>query len=128
MARAQAKRVRETPLAGGGRPMLAEGERRSEQVNVRYTIAELEGLHAAARIAGLHPVEYVRRRSLGVPIVPPQTKADQQLLFELNAIGVNLNQLTKRINTGDDRDLDDQLKASMKQLQSVLAKVAGAFE
>ena len=86
------------PATAGGRPKKAEGEGRAIVAGVRMTVAEREYARGLARQAGLSLSEFLRRRALGMPVVVRQGKSDAALVHELNAIGVNLNQLTANVN------------------------------
>jgi len=85
-----------------GRPKLSPEERRDCQTTVLYTIQERAELERRASALGLTLSEYIRRRTLGVPL-PPQS-ADREtrdkLATALLRIGVNLNQITKHMNAG----------------------------
>lgn len=85
-----------------GRPRLSPDERRDCQTTVLYTMRERAELEARAHALGLTLSEYIRRRTLGVPL-PPQS-ADREtrdkLATSLLRIGVNLNQITKHMNAG----------------------------
>ena len=85
-----------------GRPKLSPEARRDCQTTVLYTMQERAELEARARALGLSLSEYIRRRTLGVPL-PPQS-ADREtrdkLATSLLRIGVNLNQITKHMNAG----------------------------
>ena len=85
-----------------GRPKLSPEERRDCQTTVLYTIQERAELERRAHALGLTLSEYIRRRTLGVPL-PPQS-ADREtrdkLATALLRIGVNLNQITKHMNAG----------------------------
>jgi len=85
-----------------GRPKLSPEERRDCQTTVLYTIQERAELERRAHALGLNLSEYIRRRTLGVPL-PPQS-ADREtrdkLATSLLRIGVNLNQITKHMNAG----------------------------
>ena len=85
-----------------GRPKLSPEERRDCQTTVLYTIQERAELERRATALGLTLSEYIRRRTLGVPL-PPQS-ADREtrdkLATSLLRIGVNLNQITKHMNAG----------------------------
>ncbi len=76
----------------GGRPELAEAERRCKKADIRLTIAEDTELKLAAKAAGISVAAYVRRRALGHPITVRQSKTDARLVHEVNMVGVNLMQ------------------------------------
>lgn len=90
-----------------GRPTVAEEERRSSRLNLRFTRAEHARILSQARIAGLKPVEFCRRRSLEyeVPaplhqrVEPGLVRALNSVGLELKAIGNNANQLALASHT-----------------------------
>ena len=99
----------------GGRP---RGSRRGEKVEVRVSAAEKSDLRSSAREAGLTVSEYVRRRSLGQPVV---ARADRETRVLLRRIGVNLNQLARAANTSGARGPERQLGDALAELRGVLA-------
>ena len=111
----------------GGRPKKAEAELRCKQINIRVTLQEDIELRRAAEIAGLGVAEFIRRRTLGIPVHPPAAKADARLLVELNAIGNNLNQLTRNIWSDRTSDHTPECSYVLDELQKVLRKVGDAF-
>lgn len=68
---------------------------RNKIIILRLTEEEKEQAVKAAKEVGLTLSSYVRKMILGNKIV---SKTDVQTLFELNKIGVNLNQLVRHIN------------------------------
>lgn len=115
-------RIQASQKGPGGRPKLDDQERRCRPTYIRWTIAEYGTIQANAALASVSVSEYVRRRALDLPVVARQTKADARLVHELNAIGVNLNQISRNLNTGREGvravDLDDLLG----QLRTVLGR------
>lgn len=85
-----------------GRPKLSPEKRRDCATTVLYTLEERAELERRAAAVGLSLSEYVRRRTLSVPL-PPQS-ADREtrdkLATSLLRIGVNLNQIAKHMNSG----------------------------
>jgi hypothetical protein len=84
------------------RPKKAAQERRDGMVGVRVTMAERVQIERNARMLGVSPAEFMRRRSLGYRL-PPAVDGQQQtaeLATALLRIGVNLNQLTRHVNAG----------------------------
>lgn len=115
------------PRPKGGRYTDIPGEARDVVVFVRVTAAEKIAVQRNADAAGLSVSEFVRRRSLNIPVVPPRARGDAAMLTELSAVGNNLNQLTKRVNAGDVRDIDDQLKLTLARLRKTLDVVTEAY-
>ena len=85
-----------------GRPKMSPQDKRDSRTQVMFTMGERAELEARAASVGLSLSEFIRRRTLGVPL-PPQS-ADRvtrdKLAASLLRIGVNLNQITKHMNAG----------------------------
>lgn len=95
------------------RPVKQAQDRRDFRLNLRLSLIEREALVYHADQAGLTSSEYLRRQ---IPILPghgrglapvfeaprhsPPSIANARLIHELNAIGVNLNQIARYLNTG----------------------------
>jgi len=84
-----------------GQPKPAPNRRRNVCVSVRMTPAEKETLDRNAEKAGLSRTEYVIRNALdkGVCVFGSKEQMDQ-LIREVNRIGVNINQIAKVFNRG----------------------------
>lgn len=113
----------------GGRPTTTDTERRSAHVAARFTLSERARLEAKAASLGLRLSDYIR--ACAVDSLPPKlaraTKARSGLLSAeelraLNAIGVNLNQIAKRLNAGDGREIEATLSRALADLQAVLER------
>jgi hypothetical protein len=92
------------PITGrGGRPIKQKAEKRCIQINIRITIAEDHYYRQQADKAGLTVAEYLRRAGLNLAISVPRPMADAQLIREVNAIGVNINQIACAANRGQDQ-------------------------
>ena len=102
------------------RPVKQEHEKRSEVVQTRVTLAEHEHMRGMAESAGLSLSDYLRRRGCGymVPTGAARRSVDPALVSELNRIGVNLNQITRNLNSG--RPLRIHAKEVLRELESVL--------
>ena len=84
-----------------GRPRKAEGEARCVRLaSPRLTHAEALFIQENAARAGLSVAEYSRRVLNRSKVTPAITDVDEAALAELARIGVNLNQMAKRINAG----------------------------
>lgn len=79
----------------GGRPKKAESERRRRQYTVAFSDAEDEDVRRRAEAAGLAVRVYVREAALGMRV---SARADEQALYQLSRIGVNVNQLVRQAN------------------------------
>ena len=107
------------------RPFKELEEKRMERFNLRFTLAELESIRAQAALAGLLPHEYARRRVLAHTVHPAPRRADGDVLYELNRIGVNVNQLAKAHNAG--REFRGDWQAIAEELHRVLDRVAALY-
>lgn len=91
------------PATGrGGRPIKQPHEKRSIQIKLRVTIAEDDYYKRQAAAAGLTVAEYLRRAGLNIVIRIPPSLADDRLITEINAIGVNVNQIARAANRGQE--------------------------
>lgn len=109
------------PKGPGGRPEMSINERRCMQVKIRLTIAELEHIRKQAEASGVTMAEYTRRRALDLRL-RHQTKAtDAKLLYELNALGNNINQIARSLNRGR----EDAQTISWDIVQQELLRVIG---
>ena len=119
------------PKGPGGRPKKAEHERRIASVRADVTLAEKAHVAELAKVAGISQGEFIRRRALGLPVVVREAKTDARLIHELNAIGVNLNQLTRNVNAerlGAAGCRLSDLDALRRQLREVLDRALESFE
>ncbi len=106
-----------------GRPPKDPADRRTERVDVFFSIAERLKLVEDAKACGLSPAAYVRKLVAGFrPTAQAEHSADPRLLLELNAIGNNVGQTVRAIKTGTGAKADwQQLK---RDIQDVLQMVA----
>ncbi len=118
----------ETQKGPGGRPTMAEAERRCKQTNTRWTIAELSHLHEQASAADLSVGEFIRRRALLLPVTPPPQRCDARMLHELNAIGVNINQIARNLNSHRKGAHGANWSTVQSELRRVLEKVGAAIQ
>ena len=114
------------------RPKKAQHERRTTQMNLRFTAAEDAHVRSQARAAGLSVSEYARRRMLGHQVPQTPGRADARRLTELNrlglelrAIGNNVNQLARAVHTG--RSFNVAWSAVYDRLQQLPGDVSEAM-
>ena len=83
------------------RPRKNEGDKRMTQINIRLTQDEHAKVSQYATASGLSPANWARYK-LFVGKFPPVklSPLDAALYLQLKKIGVNLNQVTHRINAG----------------------------
>ncbi|MBT1712307.1 plasmid mobilization relaxosome protein MobC [Fulvivirgaceae bacterium PWU5] len=83
------------------RPRLKDEDRRVVPVNIRLTTSESERVNEYAAASDLTPANWIRKKIFTGKF--PQIKVsplDAEIYRELHKIGVNLNQATHKINSG----------------------------
>ena len=71
-------------------------------LTVRVGEDELRHLHARATLAGLSLSRYLVEAGLAEGILTPQDRAQrEQALFHLRKVGVNLNQIARRLHRSE---------------------------
>jgi hypothetical protein len=84
-----------------GRPKMEREKKLSQRFIFRLTEDELNRLNKAAEVCGKAPGTIVRAKLFKGKFPEPKTaKLDLNTFLELRKIGVNLNQLTKKVNSG----------------------------
>ncbi len=114
------------------RPRKSADEKRTEQMNTRWTLAERETLRANAARVGLDDSEFLRHRALGIPLPSSSSSADPALIAALNGhavaltkIGNNVNQLAAATHQGRDfvqywREIGAELEADLSAARDAL--------
>ena len=74
---------------------------RERKITVRLTDAERDHLLAQAELAGLKIEPFVRNVILGVQMQPRSKEEWAELLRQTSGIANNINQITKRANSGE---------------------------
>lgn len=74
---------------------------RERKITVRLTDAERNHLLAQAELAGLKIEPFVRNVILGVQMQPRPKEEWAELLRQTSGIANNINQITKRANSGE---------------------------
>ena len=74
---------------------------RERKITVRLTDAERDHLLAQAELAGLKIEPFVRIMILGVQMQPRPKEEWAELLRQTSGIANNINQITKRANSGE---------------------------
>jgi hypothetical protein len=103
------------------------GERRVVHLGVQITPSERAALEAAAAQQGATISAYARellfRRSAAVVAATRRNPEAKALMSELNAIGNNLNQIARHLNTtGDLRDFGE-LREAMTLHKKAISRV-----
>lgn len=74
---------------------------RERKITVRLTDAERDHLLTQAELAGLKIEPFVRNVILGVQMQPRPKEEWSELLRQTSGIANNINQITKRANSGE---------------------------
>lgn len=85
-----------------GRPRVNDSDKRLVQVNIRLTADENNKVNEFASASGLSPANWIRAKIFtGKSPSVKMSPLDTSIFQELKKIGVNLNQVTHKINTGE---------------------------
>ena len=104
------------------RPPLRPEERKDELLpNLRVTASQRAMIEEKAAKAGLTLADYCRRAIFKARFAPKRGTVDQALLVELNRVGVNLNQIAKRVNAG--RNLPPDFPDVLAEVREAVRKV-----
>lgn len=85
------------------RPKKLPGDLRdAPPLQIRLTEEERAELERRAQLVGLTMSEFIRRRSLGIPLPPgaAEHQARAALATALLRLGINLNQIARHMNAG----------------------------
>lgn len=108
----------------------SEASKRKDRVaHVRFSPAEFEALEMAASAAGMTVSAFVRSLSMeGAGVRPFLTEGDRAVLGLLadgmRAIGGNLNQIARAINTGKKTVADRDVAGSIRDAHGVATALA----
>ncbi|HEY5746100.1 MAG TPA: plasmid mobilization relaxosome protein MobC [Chryseolinea sp.] len=84
------------------RPRVNDNDKRTIQVNIRLAEAENAKAVAYAQASGMTPANWIRAVAFTGKFPPMKlSPVDAALYRELKKIGVNLNQVTHKINKGE---------------------------
>lgn len=84
-----------------GRPSIKEEDKRTVQVNIRLTQSENKKVCEYAAAGNLSPANWIRQKVFTGKFPNVKTSPlDADIYRELQKIGVNLNQATHKINSG----------------------------
>lgn len=107
------------------RPKKTQPDSRSERLNLRLLPDERAMIEARALALGLSPTDYARRRALGGKAATvPARRADPALVLAINRAGVNLNQITRVLNSGG-MPVPGDLSETLARLNRLLDRIQG---
>jgi len=92
-------------------------------LSVRLKPAEEQQLKYICKVSGLTPSRAVRRLIMGTEIRPRPPEGLREVAKEINAIGRNINQITKAHNSGFATENDKaELKVQMDRLERLVSE------
>lgn len=109
-------------------PRRKKDDPRDVNMTIRFSTAEITALQQRARIAGCTVAAYTRQAIFGAAIeaatVPPPSVTDElaarELAHQVRMVGVNLNQIARRMNEEHSPPPDllvllDEIRAYVRQ-------------
>ncbi|EAM8011038.1 MobC family plasmid mobilization relaxosome protein, partial [Salmonella enterica subsp. enterica] len=110
-----------------GRIELNHEERRNISIQFRVNKAEFEYLKSLVEASGLERGHYIRREILkSEPVVRRKMpEVNQKTYIQLSAIGNNINQSTKKLNSNEyfDKNEVDKLMFNIKQVSRRILEI-----
>ncbi|MBA0216229.1 plasmid mobilization relaxosome protein MobC [Pectobacterium brasiliense] len=110
-----------------GRIGLNHEERRDISIQFRVNKAEFEYLKSLVEASGLERGHYIRKEILNSePVVKRKMpEVNQKTYIQLSAIGNNINQSTKKINSNEyfDKNEVDKLMFNIKQVSRRILEI-----
>lgn len=116
------------------RPPKEPNDRKGSPTGIRFSFYEKEFLKDKARQAGLTLGEYVRRSALGHRIsVAGSSKADPQLVRNLNTLGVQIRAMGNVVNQvalycHTDRSIPDEWDALPAEVQELSQRISETLD
>ncbi len=95
---------------------------RNEQLNIRCTEYEKDQIHRLAKDQGMQIGDYVRQMAMQGYAIHVNYTELRELVYEVNKIGVNINQIAHKVNSTDSvlkPDIED-LKSDMDIIWQIL--------
>lgn len=116
----------------GGRKALPVDQQRIEKIEIRLTTSEKASWRDRAADHGMTVSDWLRSLTVVVGEAPSPALAgpkrvplaDHQVLSELNRVGVNLNQIARALNCGDERTVNAGLNDTLAELNDLLSVVS----
>lgn len=114
------------------RPKKPQDERLRRIIKFRVTDAEFDALRREAEAVGLSAHECARMKATGtMPVVVSSAQAEPPGMFELRTelrrVGVNMNQIARRLNMSGEH-YPDELRDASKHLDEILLEILAAGE
>ena len=91
---------------------------RTQAVIVRLTDKEKQHLERQAQNAGLKMEPFIRKLIMGADIRPRPPDNVAELIRAVNAVGNNINQIARKVNT-----YDDVCQSDLAEIKNLLADI-----
>lgn len=97
----------------------------NQQINFRVNALEYERLEQMAKEVSMSVPSFCKKKAQGSKIRQPKVNREGALEIakQLRAIGNNVNQLSKRVNAGNEL-LNDDLSGIQKELQELWQRLS----
>ncbi|MDQ0496880.1 plasmid mobilization protein [Paenibacillus brasilensis] len=106
---------------------MAKKRIRDKEVKFFVTAAELELIDKKAEVAELDRSKYCRQMTLDGLIIKQDFKQVDDLVYVVNKIGNNINQIARRANEVEYVSLDD-IKYLKKQLEGIYSQIERFYD
>jgi uncharacterized protein (DUF1778 family) len=105
-------------------------EKRNVEIKIRLTAEEKEEIKRLAKEEGLTISQYIRTQALKKKKGKIQTREMKELIYEVNKIGINLNQMARALNVLRNKkgELEDKDKKLLEAIKLRLEKVEGVLK
>lgn len=97
----------------------------NQQINFRVNALEYERLERMAKEVGMSVPSFCKKKAQGSKMRQPNVNREGALEIakQLRAIGNNVNQLSKRVNAGNE-PMNDDLKGIQKELHELWQRLS----
>lgn len=105
--------------------MTKSPSRRTLVKRTRFLSSEWDSVKARAAEAGKRPATYLREAALSAQVAqarPHRASATDRLITELSRLGNNLNQLARAANASGRFGIEEQLKAVLAEVLTLIGK------
>jgi Trp operon repressor len=100
---------------------------KSSKIEIRVTENELELIDKKAEVVELNRSQYIRKMAIEGYIIKRDFSQVEQLVYEVNKIGNNINQIARRANELEHVSLDD-MKYLKKQLDGIYSQIEKFYD
>ena len=119
--------IESKPKRRGGRPKKSPAALRNKRLNVRFTESEYGVLCLKAAAANLTPTDFAHAKIIGADIPKSVPKLNIEMYRWLHPLAVNINELAKKANSGEQVQLDSSsLNSFSNELNKLRRALLGA--